>query len=190
MRERIRSHLTYANVISSVCLFLLLGGGTAVALNGANSVQSDDIGPGAQVKAADVADNAINSADIQNGQVSVRDTNKVIPSGRRSAARSGKLSTAEARGRSLTSASTSMVSAHRRRLRTPTSTSTTPASPPPQQAPAMRAAAAPAGSGSRRHRPARSASTCSTGGSPTGALSQRRLAIKRGSTRQTTRASR
>ena len=43
--------LTYANVISTVCLFLLLGGGTAVALNGANTVQSDDLGPGAQVKA-------------------------------------------------------------------------------------------------------------------------------------------
>jgi hypothetical protein len=69
VRERIRCHLTYANVISTVCLFLLLGGGTAVALNGTNSVQSDDLGPGAQVKAADVADNAVSSADIANGQV-------------------------------------------------------------------------------------------------------------------------
>jgi hypothetical protein len=29
--RRIRPHLTYANVISTVCLFLLLGGGTALA---------------------------------------------------------------------------------------------------------------------------------------------------------------
>jgi hypothetical protein len=58
--------LTYANVISTLCLFLLLGGGTAVALNGSNTVQSDDLGPGAQVKAADVADNAINSKDVVN----------------------------------------------------------------------------------------------------------------------------
>ena len=66
MREWIRSHLTYANVISTLCLFLLSGGGTAVALNGSNTVQSDDLGPGAQVKAPDVADNAVNSADVVN----------------------------------------------------------------------------------------------------------------------------
>ena len=69
MHQWIRSHLTYANVISTVCLFLLLGGGTAVALNGTNTVQSDDLGPGAQVKAADVADNAINGADVQDGSL-------------------------------------------------------------------------------------------------------------------------
>ena len=34
MRQRLLSQLTYANVISTVCLFLLLGGGTAVALSG------------------------------------------------------------------------------------------------------------------------------------------------------------
>jgi hypothetical protein len=41
--RRIRSHLTYSNVISSLCLFLLLGGGTAVALNGSNTVSNDDV---------------------------------------------------------------------------------------------------------------------------------------------------
>ena len=45
--RRIRSHLSYANVISTLCLFLLLSGGTAVALTGSNTVQSDDLGPGA-----------------------------------------------------------------------------------------------------------------------------------------------
>jgi hypothetical protein len=69
MREWIRSHLTYANVMVTILAFVVLTGGTAVALNGSNTVQSDDLGPGAQVKAADVADNAVDSADIANGQV-------------------------------------------------------------------------------------------------------------------------
>jgi hypothetical protein len=67
--RRIRRHLTYANVISTLCLFLLLGGGTAVALTGTDTVQSDDLGPGAQVKAPDVADNAVNSADVVNNSL-------------------------------------------------------------------------------------------------------------------------
>jgi hypothetical protein len=41
--RRIRPHLTYANVMSTLCLFLLLGGGTAVALKGHNSVRNDDV---------------------------------------------------------------------------------------------------------------------------------------------------
>jgi hypothetical protein len=50
----IRSRLSYANVISTLCLFLLLGGGTAVALNGSNTVFSDDIVNG-QVRSQDLA---------------------------------------------------------------------------------------------------------------------------------------
>jgi hypothetical protein len=69
MRQWIRAHLTYANVMVTILAFVVLTGGTAVALNGSNTVQSDDLGPGAQVKAADIADNAVNSADIANGQV-------------------------------------------------------------------------------------------------------------------------
>ena len=65
MRQWIRSHLTYANVMATIAVFIALGGGTtAVALSGSNTVQSDDLGPGAQVKAADVADNAVNGADV------------------------------------------------------------------------------------------------------------------------------
>jgi hypothetical protein len=67
-------------IVACIALFVALGGG-AYALTGSNTVQSDDLGPGAQVKAADVAGNAIKSSNIQNGQVSVLDTNKVIPSG-------------------------------------------------------------------------------------------------------------
>jgi hypothetical protein len=52
--SRIRRHLTYANVLSSIALFLVLGGGTAVALNGSNTVFSDDI-VDHQVKSQDLA---------------------------------------------------------------------------------------------------------------------------------------
>jgi hypothetical protein len=39
----LRSHLTFANVTSLLALFLVLSGGTAVALNGGNTVFTDDI---------------------------------------------------------------------------------------------------------------------------------------------------
>ena len=71
--RRIRSRLTYANVISTIALFLVLAGGSAVALNGSNTVQSDDLGPGAQVKAPDVADNAVNGADVKDASLGVGD---------------------------------------------------------------------------------------------------------------------
>jgi hypothetical protein len=62
----IRQHLTFANVASALALFIAISGGTAVALNGTDTVQSDDLGPGSQVKQADVADNAVTSADVVN----------------------------------------------------------------------------------------------------------------------------
>ncbi len=64
--RRIRSHLTYANVVATIALFVAISGGTAVALNGSNTVQSDDIGPGAQVTAADVVNESLTGADIKN----------------------------------------------------------------------------------------------------------------------------
>jgi len=42
-------------------------------LNGSNTVQSDDLGPGAQVKAPDVADNAVNGADVKDGSLGIGD---------------------------------------------------------------------------------------------------------------------
>jgi hypothetical protein len=54
-----------AMVVALVALFVALSG-TAVALNGSNTVQSDDLGPGAQVQGPDVAANAINSSDVVN----------------------------------------------------------------------------------------------------------------------------
>ena len=59
MGRRMRSHLTYANAMATLAVFLVLGGGTAAALSGSNTVQSDDIGPGAQVKAPDIAASAL-----------------------------------------------------------------------------------------------------------------------------------
>src|SRR6188472_3205406 len=83
MLKQLRSRLTYANVISTLCLFLLLGGGTAVALNGQNTVQSDDLGPGAQVKAADVAANAVNGSNVVDNSIAGTDlAPSALPKGR------------------------------------------------------------------------------------------------------------
>ena len=41
--RRIRSHLSYANVMATLAVFLVVSGGTAVALNGSNTVFTDDI---------------------------------------------------------------------------------------------------------------------------------------------------
>jgi hypothetical protein len=67
---------SHATVVAYVALFVALTGGTtAVALSGSDTVQSDDLGPGAQVKAPDVADNAVNSADVLNGSLGLADLN-------------------------------------------------------------------------------------------------------------------
>ena len=69
----IRRHLTFANVASFLALFIVLTGGTAVALTGSNTVQSDDLGPGAQVKAPDVAANAVNGSDVVDNSIASAD---------------------------------------------------------------------------------------------------------------------
>ena len=56
--RRIRRHLTYANVISTVCLFLLLGGGAYAAFH--------------------LPPNSVKSRQIKNGQVKVADTNNAL----------------------------------------------------------------------------------------------------------------
>ena len=68
MRQRIRSHVTYANVMATIAVFLVLSGGTAVALTGSNTVFSDDIVNG-EVKAADIGSNAVGSSKIVDGGV-------------------------------------------------------------------------------------------------------------------------
>ncbi|HKH14785.1 MAG TPA: hypothetical protein VKA47_09040 [Solirubrobacterales bacterium] len=71
--ERIRSHLTYANVMATIAVFLVLSGGTAVALTGTNTVFTDDI-VNDQVKSADVrnddlAKGGLGALDLRAGSV-------------------------------------------------------------------------------------------------------------------------
>jgi hypothetical protein len=97
MRQRIRSHLTYANVMATIAVFLVLSGGTAIALTGSNTVFSDDIvndqvfsadvrsdtlaGGGltaadlrpASVGRSEVTDNSLRGADIANGTLGTDD---------------------------------------------------------------------------------------------------------------------
>jgi hypothetical protein len=61
-------------IVALIALFVALGG-SAAALSGSDTVQSDDLGPGAQVKAPDVADNAVNGADVVNGSLGLADLN-------------------------------------------------------------------------------------------------------------------
>jgi hypothetical protein len=68
MRQRIRAHLSYANVMATIAVFLVLSGGTAVALNGSNTVFSDDIVNG-EVKEADVGQGAVASAEIKDDSI-------------------------------------------------------------------------------------------------------------------------
>jgi hypothetical protein len=68
--RKIRGRLTYANVISSTCLFLLLGGGAAYAAShlGKNSVGTKQIKANA-VTTAKIKKNAVTKAKIKNGSV-------------------------------------------------------------------------------------------------------------------------
>jgi hypothetical protein len=72
MAAKIRAQLTYANVMSSLAVFLVLAGGTALALS-KNSVRSKHIKNGqvrsvdiqnSGVKGVDVLDNSLTGADI------------------------------------------------------------------------------------------------------------------------------
>ncbi len=58
MLHRLRCRLTYANVMSTLALFFALAGGTAVALDGSNTVFNDDI-VNDQVTTADVRDDTL-----------------------------------------------------------------------------------------------------------------------------------
>ena len=69
--RRLRPHLTYANVISTLCLILVLGGGAAYAANTIgsddvidNSLLSADLKNNKAVKSADVQTRILNGADI------------------------------------------------------------------------------------------------------------------------------
>jgi hypothetical protein len=73
MVSRIRARLTYANVVATLSLFLVVSGGTAIALKGTNTVFSDDIARN-QVKSVDVRNDnltggGLRAADLRAGSV-------------------------------------------------------------------------------------------------------------------------
>jgi hypothetical protein len=61
----VRKHLTYANVVATMCLVLILGGGAAYA---ANTVFSSDIVNG-EVRTLDLANRAVTNAKLADGSV-------------------------------------------------------------------------------------------------------------------------
>jgi hypothetical protein len=67
MSTRIRGHLR-SNVVGYIALFLVLTGGTASALNGSNTVFSDDIVNG-EVKSPDVRIGAVTAPKLATGAV-------------------------------------------------------------------------------------------------------------------------
>jgi hypothetical protein len=70
---RIRSRLSYANVMATLAVFMVLGGGAYAASHlKKNSVNSSAIKNG-QVKTKDLAKNAVVSSKIKNGQVGSAD---------------------------------------------------------------------------------------------------------------------
>jgi len=65
----VRKHLTYANVVSTLCLFIVLGGGAFAATKlPKNSVTSTQIKNGS-IKGPDVAKSAITSVKVKNGSL-------------------------------------------------------------------------------------------------------------------------
>ncbi len=74
MFKKLRPHLTYANVVSSICLFVLLGGsayaatriGSRQIVN--NSIRSKDIRNG-NVTSRDIKNNDVRSGDVRNGSL-------------------------------------------------------------------------------------------------------------------------
>ena len=67
MASRVRNHIR-SNVVGYIAIFLFAMSGTAVALDGSNTVFSDDIVNG-EVKAADIGTGEVGPADILDGGV-------------------------------------------------------------------------------------------------------------------------
>jgi hypothetical protein len=83
MRQWLRSHLTYANVMVTILAFIVLTGGTAVALSGSNTVFTDDIAndtqpasggnPAGGLVAADLRPNSVGSSEAANNSLTGAD---------------------------------------------------------------------------------------------------------------------
>jgi hypothetical protein len=96
MPQWFRSHLTYANVMATLAVFLVLSGGTAVALNGSNTVFSDDIVDnevrstdvrndtlsGGGLAAPDLRANSVGSSEVTNGSLGTGELSHSIPAAR------------------------------------------------------------------------------------------------------------
>ena len=70
MVRRLRSRLTYANVMSSIALFIALGGGAYAISVPKNSVGQDELKPGA-VTAAKVRSHSLTATVFRRGQLPV-----------------------------------------------------------------------------------------------------------------------
>jgi hypothetical protein len=66
MIDRIRSRFSSAHLIAGTALLFAVGGGSALALQGVNSVNSGDIRNGS-VRSADVRNNGLRGVDIREG---------------------------------------------------------------------------------------------------------------------------
>jgi hypothetical protein len=94
--RRIRDHLTYANLMATIAVFLVLSGGTAVALSGSNTVFSVDIVndqvnsldvrndtlSGGGLAAADLKPGSVGSSEVVNGSLRTSDLSSAIPAAR------------------------------------------------------------------------------------------------------------
>jgi hypothetical protein len=76
MRKKIGPHLSYANVVATLALFLVLGGGSALAAAtlGKNSVGSRQLKSKA-VTTGKIAPNAVNGSKVANGSLTGADIN-------------------------------------------------------------------------------------------------------------------
>ena len=66
--KQIRKRLTYANVMSSIAVFFVIGGATAFAALGQNTVGPKQLKKNA-VTAAKISNNAVTTSKIANGAV-------------------------------------------------------------------------------------------------------------------------
>lgn len=80
--EKLSKHLTYANVVATLCLFLVLGGGAAFAASqlAKNSVGRKQLKKNA-VNSAKVKDGTLRSADFMAGQLPVGPRGEIGPRG-------------------------------------------------------------------------------------------------------------
>jgi hypothetical protein len=89
--RRIRRHLSFANVASGIALFVALSGGTAVALQGMNTVDSGDIindevrspdvrndnlGPGGGLQAVDLRQGSVGTSEAANNSLTGTDVDE------------------------------------------------------------------------------------------------------------------